>query len=116
MDEPGAPDPLKELGARIDKAMAGRRRAGPTQDPKAGGTSAVAFGMRIGLELVAVGVAIGLGLDRWLGIRPWGMLAGFFLGVAAGMVNVYRAATGIGMAIGYRRNGSSEPDRDWDED
>jgi ATP synthase protein I len=34
------------------------------------------------------------------------MIGFFFLGVAAGLVNVYRAITGMGMAIGYRRAGA----------
>ena len=57
----------------------------------------VAF--RIGVELVAalvVGVGIGLLLDNWLGTGPWFLVAFFFLGAAAGVLNVYRAASGIG--------------------
>ena len=37
-------------------------------------------------------------------MRPWGMIVLFFLGVAAGMLNVYRAVTGISGAVGYRRD------------
>lgn len=47
----------------------------------------------IGLHLVsgpAVGVAIGYGLDAWLGISPWGKLVFFFIGIGAGFLNVYR--------------------------
>jgi len=61
------------------------------------------FGMafRIGVELVAaliVGVGIGLLLDRWLGSTPWFLIVFFFLGAAAGVLNVYRAASGMGPA------------------
>lgn len=52
---------------------------------------------------VAVGVAIGWALDRWFGTRPWGVIVFLFLGVGAGMLNVYRAVTGLGRAVGYRR-------------
>ena len=55
------------------------------------------------MELVAalvVGVAIGWGIDRWLGTRPWGLLVFFFLGAAAGILNVYRAVGGSGMMGG----------------
>jgi ATP synthase protein I len=31
------------------------------------------------------------------------MVAFFFLGAAAGMMNVYRVANGMGLAAGYRR-------------
>ena len=60
--------------------------------------------MRIGTELVAaiaVGVGVGYVLDMWLGTRPWLMVVFFFLGSAAGMLNVYRATAFMG-----RRDGS----------
>jgi ATP synthase protein I len=38
-----------------------------------------------------MGAGIGLGLDRWLGTSPWGFLVFFAMGVAAGILNVYRA-------------------------
>ncbi len=41
-------------------------------------------------------------MDKWLGTRPWGMVVFFFLGVAAGMLNVYRAVAGMGGAVGFR--------------
>jgi len=103
MDDHEQPDPLKDLGKRIDRA--GTRRPGAR--PGSGGSSnAMAMGLRIGLELVVgvvAGVAVGWLLDRWLGTRPWGVVVCFFLGVAAGMVNVYRALAGLGMAAGYRQ-------------
>jgi ATP synthase protein I len=40
---------------------------------------------------IVMGAAIGLGLDRWLGTTPWGFLGFFGIGVAAGILNVYRA-------------------------
>ena len=55
--------------------------------------SALAVGMRVGVELVAamvVGLAIGWGLDRWLGTRPWMLIVFAFLGGAAGVANVWR--------------------------
>ena len=57
------------------------------------GGSAMGIGVRVGAELVAalaVAVAIGWGLDRWLGTTPW--LLGLFvlLGGAAGVANVWR--------------------------
>jgi len=41
---------------------------------------------------VLMGAAGGYFLDRWLGTSPFGFLLGFFIGVAAGVVNVFRAA------------------------
>jgi ATP synthase protein I len=41
---------------------------------------------------VILGDALGYGVDHWLGTSPWGFLLGFFLGLVAGMINVFRAA------------------------
>ncbi len=40
---------------------------------------------------IVMGAGIGLALDRWLGTSPWGFLVFFVIGVAAGILNVYRA-------------------------
>ena len=50
---------------------------------------------KLGTELVAavaVGTIIGFILDSWFGTKPWLIIIFFFLGVAAGMLNVVRAA------------------------
>lgn len=100
-------DPLKELGERLDKA----RQALQPKPRREGGASgggigpALAFAWRIGVELVGaivVSVFLGWAVDRWLGTRPWGMIVFFFLGIAAGLLNVYRAVNGMNM--GYRRD------------
>ena len=95
-------EPLKDFDARLRRA---RGEAGPVADgPEGGGEkpmTGLAMGLRIGTELVAalvVGVGIGYLLDRWLGTTPWLMVVFFFLGSAAGMLNVYRAAASIGHA------------------
>lgn len=126
MDERDARDPLRDLEERLERA----RRSREQQSPRASGDdaagesrSALALAFRIGLELVVavvVGVAIGWAFDRWLGTRPWGMIVFFFLGIGAGMVNVYRAVTGMGAAVGYRRQGQNRPGPekkvDWSDD
>lgn len=50
---------------------------------------------RLSTELVAgifVGGGIGLLLDKWLGTGPLFLLIFFFLGMAAGILNVFRTA------------------------
>jgi ATP synthase protein I len=114
MDDRKTPDPLNDLGKRIDKA--GGRGPGPRHGSP-GSANAMAMGLRIGLELVVgvlAGVGIGWLLDRWLGTRPWGLVVCFFLGIAAGMVNVYRAVAGLGMAVGYRQDDRAAPP--WSDD
>ena len=69
--------------------------------------SLVGLAMRAGVELVAgvaVGAGVGYGLDLWLGSSPWLLILCFIVGAAAGMLNVYRAINGLGMAVGYKNN------------
>ena len=50
---------------------------------------------RLGTEMlaaVAVGTIIGFILDSWFGTKPWFIIIFFFLGAAAGMLNVIRVA------------------------
>ena len=50
---------------------------------------------KLGTELVAavgVGTIIGFILDSWVGTKPWLIIIFFFLGAAAGMLNVVKAA------------------------
>ena len=54
---------------------------------------AMGIGMRVGIELVsalAVGVAIGWGLDWLLGTKPWLLALFVLLGGGAGVANVWR--------------------------
>ena len=51
---------------------------------------------RLGTELVAavaVGTIIGFILDNWFDTKPWFIIIFFFLGAAAGMLNVIRTAS-----------------------
>jgi ATP synthase protein I len=50
---------------------------------------------KLGTELVAavaVGTIIGFILDSWFDTKPWFIIIFFFLGAAAGMLNVIRTA------------------------
>ena len=67
-------------------------------------TGGIALAGRVTTELVAgviVGTFIGWAFDNWLGTTPTWMVAFFFIGSAAGMMNVWRALTGRGMAAGF---------------
>jgi F0F1-type ATP synthase assembly protein I len=52
----------------------------------------------VGLSFVisiALGAGLGLLIDRWIGTGHWGFFIGFFLGLAAGIVSVFRASKSI---------------------
>ncbi|MCW5771016.1 MAG: AtpZ/AtpI family protein [Rhodospirillaceae bacterium] len=102
MPDKDKPPELAGLEARLQEAES-RRTAGSKPDSERG--KGLSFAFRIGTELVAgiaVGVGIGWQLDGWLGTRPWLMIAFFVLGAAAGMMNVYRSAAGLGHQVGYK--------------
>ena len=112
------PPSLEDLDDRLRKARARQeeaRRAGGGSGGKDGDggdqtpqTSGLGLGMRLAFDLlsgVVLGAVIGLALDFWLGTTPWLLIVLFFLGAGAGMLNVYRTATGQGYAVGYRKGG-----------
>lgn len=54
--------------------------------------------MSLGLSFVlaiAIGAGVGWWLDRHLGTSPWLFFLFFFLGMAAAVLNVYRAVSRI---------------------
>jgi len=105
MSDERPPDDLARFGQRLDRARSQRGGTSTAGDGGAGQQQALGIGMRIGIEfVVAIVVATGLGwaFDRVLGTAPFGMIVLFFLGVAAGMLSVYRAITGTGAAVGFR--------------
>lgn len=105
MSDGGQPDPLARLGERLEQARSEQKRGsgdGGEEPPPSG----LGVGFRIGIELLAslmVGLALGWVADRFLGTRPWGVVLGFFIGAAAGMMNVFREAQGLGRG-GPRRD------------
>jgi ATP synthase protein I len=95
-----------DLDARLKQARQAAEKSAANTAPKGSRRSGLALAMRLGVEIVSalvIGVGIGLLLDYWLNTKPWFMLLFFVLGAAAGFMNVYRVATGIGHGVGYRR-------------
>jgi ATP synthase protein I len=109
------PPSLKNLESRLEAARARQQDARGTgdQNGKSAPGAGLGFGFRIAVDLLAglaVGVGLGLLLDRWLGTTPFLLIVCFFLGAAAGMLNVYRTATRQGMAVGYSKGDDRPPD------
>ncbi len=108
MSEEKPDQELKKLDQRLKQA-----RGEAQERPSAGGAdtqppgSALGLALRVGVELVsalAIGLAIGWLLDKWLDTRPWLMLVFILLGGGAGILNVYRMARGFGYAVGYQQD------------
>ena len=91
---------LSERIAEFEIRQQEERQHRKTQLP----TDGMALAGRVTTELIAgvvVGTFIGWALDKWLGTTPTLMVVFFFIGSAAGMMNVWRALTGQGMAAGF---------------
>jgi len=108
------PEALRDLDARLERLRAETQpeeRKPAVQEP----TSGLGMAFAISAHLVAglaVGAGVGYGLDRWLDTSPWLLIVFFFLGAAAGMLNVYHTVSGMGDAVGYRPaapQGATEP-------
>lgn len=105
---------LEDLDARLRAALA------KNEPPKPEGTlgepaSGAGLAARIGVEMVSaviVGALIGVFLDKWLGTAPLFLIVLLFLGGAAGILNVYRTASGYGLAIGYKKPPEKEAPKD----
>jgi ATP synthase protein I len=104
-------DKLRSLGERVERAQAARAASRPQSENVADKgilQVALGLGLRFGVEMVvALGLGLGIGwlFDRYLGTAPWGMVVFLILGAAAGILNVWRALTGRGLAVGYRPPG-----------
>ena len=86
-NEPGS----FEERLRTARVRQGLEQSGPAAS--APPASPMGIGLRVGTELVAalvVGLAIGWGLDRWLGTTPWLLAVFVLLGGAAGVANIWR--------------------------
>ena len=93
-EQPGGPNSSFE-----ERLRSAREKAGLDAPPAANeeglgwAQRPLAMGFRVVGEMVAamvVAVAIGWGLDHWLGTAPWLLLLFVVLGVAAGVLNVWR--------------------------
>ena len=84
---------LKEISTRLKIAKKNIREV----EQKKVGSNAASFGkaLKISTELVAavvVGSTIGFLLDNWFGTKPLLIICFFFIGVAAGILNVFKSA------------------------
>ena len=84
---------LKEISTRLKIA----KKKISKIEKNNGGPNATSLGkaIKISTELVAavvVGSTIGFLLDNWFGTKPLLIICFFFIGVAAGIMNVFRSA------------------------
>ena len=83
----------EEFKTRLKIAKSKIKKQVQSDSEKKGSFIGSAF--KLGTELVAavaVGTIIGFILDSWFDTKPWLIIIFFFLGAAAGMLNVIRTA------------------------
>ena len=83
-------DPFKTRLEIAKKKASKREFNNKKQDPSPIGTA-----FKLSTELVsavAVGTIIGFILDKTFGTKPWLILIFFFVGVVAGIINVFKSA------------------------
>ena len=83
----------EDFKTRLKIAKSKLRNQLDRENQKRGSFMGNAF--KLGTELVAavvVGTIIGFILDSWFDTKPWLLIIFFFLGAAAGILNVIKAA------------------------
>ena len=84
---------IKEITTRLE--IAKKKIADNTKINKGSNAASLGKALKISTELVAavaVGVTIGFLLDNWFGTKPILTICFFFMGVAAGIRNIFKAA------------------------
>lgn len=88
-------DDLPPLGS-LDERIAKAREKSSNEQRKTAPEAGKSVALRSGSELiagVAVGGFLGYQLDEWMGTRPACTVFGIFLGMAGGVMNIYRAVS-----------------------
>ena len=99
-DERMKSDRLKDRLQKLERKLEPRADEGevPSEKESAQRSSALGKAFQLSTELVAgvfVGGFFGWLLDRWFGTNPLFLLVFLLLGIAAGFLNVIRAARGM---------------------
>jgi ATP synthase protein I len=102
-------DALSDLRRRVAEARGEGASNAPPSQSAAG--LALRFGGEFGAAII-VGALLGFGADYFLHTSPWGLVIGFGLGFAAGVVNVVRTAQAYNRANPPSPNARSIPDDD----
>ena len=84
---------FKEISARLE--IAKKKLEKNIAKDQSSNAASLGKALKISTELVAavvVGALLGFILDSWFDTRPWLTIIFFFMGVAAGILNVIRSA------------------------
>ena len=85
--------PKDQFNTRLE--IAKKKISNRSRISKDASSSKLGIAFKMSTEMVAavvVGTIIGFILDNWFGTKPWLILIFFFIGVAAGILNVVKSA------------------------
>ena len=90
-------DDLERRRRDLEAVLAARRPEKRTGSEGTNSGGAAGFGQALKLSSefiagIAVGAALGWGIDRMAGTSPWGLIVFLLLGFGAGVLNVLRSA------------------------
>ena len=88
---------LKDISTRLEIAKKNTKEVqnNNSNNKKSFNAASLGKALKISTELVAavfVGSTIGFLLDNWFGTKPMLTICFFFMGVAAGILNVFKSA------------------------
>ena len=92
---------IKEITTRLE--IAKKNISGNQKNDKSSNAASFGKALKISTELVAavvVGTIIGFLLDGWFDTKPLLIVCFFFMGVAAGILNVFRSAKKMNKKLG----------------
>jgi ATP synthase protein I len=115
--EPSSPTDLDAFESKLADARA-RRDARSGLKEKTPDNSLLGMAWRLSTELLAsvlVGLFLGWGFDTVLGTRPWGLLVGLGLGMAAGFMSVFRTAEAMDAKTAHIPKGDDLPEDEFDD-
>lgn len=108
---------LDAFEAKLAAAKARRERTSGKVEEK--DNTLLGMAWRLSTELLAsvmVGMFLGWGADTLFGTRPWGLLIGLGLGIAAGFMSVFRTAERMEASTAHIPKGDDLPDDPADDD
>ena len=92
---------FREIGTRLE--IAKKNIKGIQKNNQGSNAASIGKALKISTELVAavvVGSIIGFLLDGWFDTKPLLTICFFFMGVAAGILNVFRSAKKMNKKLG----------------
>jgi len=92
---------IKEITTRLEIAKKNIEKV--QKNNKGSNAASLGKALKISTELVAavvVGSTIGFLLDNWFDTKPLLIICFFFMGVAAGILNVFRSAKKMNRKLG----------------